>query len=75
MWIFNVMLVNAYLLYKAHHIIIRFNKKDELLSQYEFREEMTLSWIQKKTANVSENDNNNKRGREDLTRLSAGSSI
>ena len=36
---------------------------------------MVLSWIKKKTANVSEIKNNYKRGIYDVTRSSAGSSI
>ena len=75
MWKFGVMLVNAYILYKTDHLVIWRKKKDEVLSQYEFRKEISLSWIQKKTAKVEGNDNNDKIGRDDLTILSAGSSI
>ena len=75
MWGLDVMIVNAFLLYTTAHLIIRSRKKDEVLSQYEFRKEISLSWIQKKTAKVEGNDNNDKRGRDDLTILSAGSSI
>ena len=69
------MLVNAYLLYKTSHLIIRCKKKDEVLSQYEFRKEVALGWIQKKPSNVAESDNNNKIVRDDVTISSAGSSI
>ena len=62
-------------LYKTAHLITWCKKKDEVLSKYEFRKEIVLIWIQKKTANVAENDNNNKRGRDDVTRSSSGSSI
>ena len=72
---FGIMLVNAYILYKTDHIIIWYNKKDEVLSQYEFRKEIVLSWIQKNTDKVVENDNNNKIGRDYVTSSSAGSSI
>ena len=68
MWGFGVILVNAYIVYKTAHLIIWCKKKDEVLSQYEFRKEIALSWIQTKTTNVAENDNNNKRGRDDVTR-------
>ena len=44
---FGIMLVNAYILYKTDHIIIWYNKKDEVLSQYEFRKEIALSRIKK----------------------------
>ena len=37
MWGIDVMLVNEYLLYKMDHLIKWFKKKDEVLSQYEFR--------------------------------------
>ena len=66
--------VNTYM-YKTAHLIIWCKKKYEILSQYELRKQIALSWIQKKTANVAENDSNNKRGRDDVTRSSAGSSI
>ena len=72
MWGFGVMLVDTYLLYKTAHHIIWCNKKDEILLQYEFRKEIALSWIQKKTANMAENDNKNKRGRDEVTRSSEG---
>ena len=62
MWGFGVILVNAYIVYKTAHLIIWCKKKDEVLSQYEFRKEIALSWIQTKTTNVAENDNNNNRG-------------
>ena len=75
MWVFGVMLVHTYLLYNTAHLIIWCKKKDEILSQYEFRKETALSWIQKNTSNVADNDNNNKRGRDDVKIASAGSSI
>ena len=75
MWGFAVMLVDTYNFYKKAHLIIWFKKKDEILSQYEFRKGIALSSIQKKTENVAENDNNNSRGRYYVTGSSAGSSI
>ena len=75
MWGFHIMPVNAYILYKTAHLIIWCKKKDEVLSQYEFRKEVALGWIQKKPSNVAESDNNNKIVRDDVTISSAGSSI
>ena len=66
MWGLDVMIVNAFLLYTTAHLIIRSKKKDEVLSQYEFRKEIALFWIQKNMSDVAENDNNNKRGRYDI---------
>ena len=66
MWVFGVMLVKTYILYKTAHLIIWRKKKDEILSQYEFRKEIALSRIPKNTANVAENGNNNRRGRDDV---------
>ena len=57
------------------HLIICWNISHEVLSHYEFIKWITLSWIQKKTPKVAENDNNNKRGRDDVTRFSVLSSI
>ena len=54
MWVFGLMFVGSYLFYKMDHLIIWCKKNYELLSQYEFRKEIALSWIQKKTANVAE---------------------
>ena len=67
--------MNTYILYKTAHIIIWCKKKDEILPQYEFIKEIALSWIDKKTANLEENDKNNNRGRDDITRSSSGSSL
>ena len=39
------------------------------------KKNIVLKSIKKKTANVAENDSNNKRGTDDITRSSAGSSI
>ena len=72
---FGVMIVNAYILYKTAHIIIWRNKKDKVLSQYERGNEISLIWIKKNMANVEVNHENNKRGRDNVTRSLAGSSI
>ena len=49
------------------HLIIFCKKKDKLLSQYGFKKEIALSWIQKNMANVVDNDNNSKRLKDDVT--------
>ena len=75
MWGFGVMLVNGYILYKTAHLIIWCKKKSEVLSHYEYRKEIELIGIQKNMLNVVESDNNNKRGRYDVTGSPAGKSI
>ena len=75
MWVFSVMPVNTYHFYKTYNLIIWYNKEDEILSQYGFRKEIALSWIQKKMVNLAEKDNNNKIGIDDVTISSVVSSV
>ena len=55
MWGFGVLLVNAYILYKTAHLYIWCQKKEDILSQYEFRKEVALSWI---NVNAKSNEEN-----------------
>ena len=45
MWGFGVILVNAYLCYKSAHLLIWCTDKKDILSQYEFRKSIVLSWM------------------------------
>ena len=45
MWGFGVLLVNAYILYKTAHLYVWCKKKESILSQYDFRKEVVLTWI------------------------------
>ena len=45
MWGFGVLLVNAHILYKAAHLYVWCKKRENILSQYDFRKEVVLSWI------------------------------
>ena len=47
-------------------------EKYEILLQYEFIKVIALVWINNNTANMSESDNNNNRGRNDVTIESVG---
>ncbi len=45
MWGLQVLLVNAYLLYRSAHIIIWKTEREKILDQYKFREEIIKSWM------------------------------
>jgi len=45
MWGVQVLLVNAYILYKSTHLLTWKKKKTSLLSQYEFRSQIALAWL------------------------------
>ena len=45
MWGFGVLLVNTYIIYKTAHIFIWCTDKKDIMSQYEFRKSVALSFI------------------------------
>lgn len=45
MWGVQILLVNAYILYKSAHLQIWKTEKKKLLSQYDFRREIVLAWF------------------------------
>ena len=46
MWGMQVLLVNAYVLYRTAHSIIWKTEKKLILSQYEFQEEILKAWME-----------------------------
>ena len=63
MWEFGVLLVNTYILYKTAHLYIWCQKKEDILSQYEFRKEVALSWNNENAKSNEENSAGSKRKR------------
>ena len=54
MWGFGVLLVNAYILYNTEHLYIWLKKKENILSQYDFRKEVVLTWMNIDTTTCDE---------------------
>jgi hypothetical protein len=45
MWGLQVLLINAYVLYRTAHQFIWKTDKKKILSQYQFREEIVKAWM------------------------------
>ena len=46
MWSIQILLVNAYVLYKSAHLLIWKTNKKKFLSQYDFRKEIVMAWFE-----------------------------
>lgn len=64
MWGVQVLLVNAYVLYKTAHLYMWKKNKKSIMSQYEFRRQIALAWLSgdesssqgKRARTISDND-------------------
>jgi len=66
MWGLQVLLVNAYLLYRSAHIIIWKTERKQILDQYKFREEIIKSWMDGDNEDELQQDSR-KRKRSEVT--------
>jgi len=66
MWGLQVLLVNAYLLYRSAHIIIWKTERKKILDQYKFREEIIKSWMDGDNEDELQQDSR-KRKRSEVT--------
>ena len=48
MWGVQLLLVNAYVLYKTAHLLIWHKDKNTIMSQYKFCKSIVLSWLDSK---------------------------
>ena len=63
MWGVQVLLVNAFILYKTLHLFIWKREKKQVLSQYEFRCQVVLEWLcssEEKKDSSAEDESNRK---------------
>ena len=73
MWGVQLLLVNAYVLYKTSHLLIWKADKSKILSQYDFRKSIVLAWFgiqEKENAEVDSeksSENSRKRSRSTTT--------
>jgi hypothetical protein len=68
MWGLQVLLVNAYILYRSAHLLIWKTNKKKILSQYQFREDVVKAWMD------GENIENKSRWKRKLTEHQVSSS-
>ena len=74
MWGVQVLLVNAYMLYKSAHLFIWKTPAKFILSQYDFRHAIALKWlgVEHQSANPSDNEGSEpKRRKSDAISLSS----
>jgi hypothetical protein len=71
MWGVKTLLVNAYVLYRETHLLMRSTKKSHLLSHYDFRQAITLAWLKGK--NSDEIVQGSKRKRDSVVSTSSES--
>jgi hypothetical protein len=54
MWGVQVLLVNAYVLYRSAHLLIWKTEKKKILSHYDFREQIVKAWLEGDSGNESQ---------------------
>ena len=55
MWGVQLLLVNAYILYKMTHLIMWKKDKKSLMSHYDFRHQIALAWLLSKDGSPTNN--------------------